>query len=68
MGPYYLTALISLLGPIRRVTGSAQMSFPERQITSQPLSGQTIVVETPYPYRRRDGFCVGGGRHDYHVV
>ena len=47
MGPYYLTALISLLGPIRRVTGSAQMLFPERQITSQPLSGQTIVVETP---------------------
>ena len=47
MGPYYLTALISLLGPIRRLTGSAQMSFPERLITSQPLSGQTIVVETP---------------------
>lgn len=47
MGPYYLTALISLLGPIRRVTGSAQMSFPERMITSQPLSGQKIIVETP---------------------
>jgi predicted dehydrogenase len=47
MGPYYLTALVSFLGPIRRVTGSAQMSFPERLITSQPLSGQTIVVETP---------------------
>ncbi len=47
MGPYYLTALISLLGPIRRVTGSAQMSFSERVITSQPLSGQTIIVETP---------------------
>ncbi len=47
MGPYYLTMLISLLGPIRRVTGSAQMSFPERLITSQPLSGQKIIVETP---------------------
>lgn len=47
MGPYYLTALISLLGPIRRVTGSAQISFPERLITSQPLSGQKIIVETP---------------------
>ena len=47
MGPYYLTALISLLGPLKRVTGSAQMSFPERLITSQPLSGQTIIVETP---------------------
>ena len=47
MGPYYLTALISLLGPIKRVTGSAQISFPERQITSQPFAGQTIIVETP---------------------
>lgn len=47
MGPYYLTALVSLLGPLKRVTGSAQMSFPQRLITSQPLSGQTIVVETP---------------------
>jgi predicted dehydrogenase len=47
MGPYYLSALVSLLGPLKRVTGSAQMSFPERLITSQPLSGQTIVVETP---------------------
>lgn len=47
MGPYYLTSLVSLLGPIKRVTGSAQISFPERQITSQPFAGQTIIVETP---------------------
>ena len=47
MGPYYLTALVSLLGPLRRITGSAQMSFPERQITSGARSGQSIVVETP---------------------
>ena len=25
MGPYYLTTLISLLGPVKRVTGSAQI-------------------------------------------
>jgi predicted dehydrogenase len=30
MGPYYLTALISLLGPVRRVTGSAQIPFAEK--------------------------------------
>jgi predicted dehydrogenase len=47
MGPYYLTALIALLGPIRRVTGSARVSFPERTITSQPKHGQTIRVEVP---------------------
>lgn len=47
MGPYYLTALVSLLGPIRRVTGSARISFPERLITSKPHYGETIQVETP---------------------
>ena len=30
MGPYYLTALISLLGPIDRVTGSARITFPRK--------------------------------------
>ncbi len=47
MGPYYLTALVNLLGPVRRVTGSARASFPERAITSQPHHGETIVVEVP---------------------
>jgi predicted dehydrogenase len=47
MGPYYLTALVSMLGPIRRVTGSAQASFPQRTVTSQPKHGQVIDVETP---------------------
>jgi predicted dehydrogenase len=47
MGPYYLTALISMLGPVRRVTGSAQISFPERVITSQPKYGTKITVNTP---------------------
>lgn len=47
MGPYYLTALVNLIGPIRRITGSAQITFPERTITSQPKYGETIKVETP---------------------
>lgn len=47
MGPYYLTAYIALLGPIRRVTGSAVISYPERTITSLPKQGQQIKVETP---------------------
>jgi predicted dehydrogenase len=47
MGPYYLTALISLLGPVRRVTGSARISFPERKITSKPKHGTMIQVNTP---------------------
>ncbi len=47
MGPYYLTAFATLLGPVNRVTGSARTSFPTRTITSQPLAGTKIEVETP---------------------
>lgn len=47
MGPYYLTALTTLLGPVARVTGSAQISHPQRMITSQPLHGTLITVTTP---------------------
>jgi hypothetical protein len=50
MGPYYLTALISLLGPIRRVTGSARISFPELTITSEPKAGTVIQVKDTYTY------------------
>lgn len=51
MGPYYLTALIHLLGPVRRVTGSTRISFPQRIATSDRLPpeeyGRTIDVEVP---------------------
>jgi predicted dehydrogenase len=47
MGPYYLTALVSLMGPVRRVTGSARATFPTRLITSQPLNGTVITVDVP---------------------
>jgi predicted dehydrogenase len=47
MGPYYLTALISLLGPVRRVTGSTRVTFPERTIRSEPRAGEHIAVEVP---------------------
>ncbi len=47
MGPYYLTALVNLLGPVRRVTGSARVSFKERLITSQPKAGTKIEVKVP---------------------
>ncbi len=47
MGPYYLTALVNLLGPIKRVTGSTRVTFPERTITSKPKYGTVISVDTP---------------------
>ncbi len=47
MGPYYLTALIHLLGPVKRVCGSPRITFPERTITSQPKYGKKVIVEVP---------------------
>jgi len=47
MGPYYLTALVFLMGPIRRVTGLTRLTFPERTITSQPKYGTKIKVDVP---------------------
>lgn len=47
MGPYYLTTLVSLLGPIRRVTGSARASFAQRTITSRQRAGEKIDVRVP---------------------
>jgi predicted dehydrogenase len=47
MGPYYLTALVALLGPARRVTGMTRITHLERTVTSKPLYGTKIVVEVP---------------------
>ena len=36
LGPYYLTAMVSLLGPIKRVFGMAARSFSHREIENGP--------------------------------
>jgi len=45
MGVYYMTALISLLGPVNRVLGNTKKYFDKRTITSQPKYGQKIDVD-----------------------
>ncbi len=47
MGPYYLHALITLLGPVKRVAGLTRTSFPSRTITSAPKRGTVVPVEVP---------------------
>jgi predicted dehydrogenase len=44
MGPYYLSALVQLLGPIRSVTGAASRLRSSRVIGSGPREGETIAV------------------------
>ncbi len=45
MGPYYLTALVFLLGPVKSVTARGSRGFVERTVGSGPKKGQTIKVE-----------------------
>ncbi len=47
IGPYYVTNLIQLLGPVRRVAALTSSAHDERTITSEPRAGETIAVETP---------------------
>jgi predicted dehydrogenase len=46
MGPYYLTALIAMMGPISRVTASTKITFPERTVTNGAKAGTKIPVNT----------------------
>jgi predicted dehydrogenase len=59
MGPYYVTALVNLLGPVRRVSAMTRASFPHRLITSQPLAGKKVKVEVPTHYSGTVGFVNG---------
>ena len=47
MGPYYLSALVNLLGPVARVGGSAVRAFEERTAGHESRRGEKIPVNTP---------------------
>jgi len=47
MGPYYLSDLTMLLGPVTRVSGAAGIQINPRTITSDKKRGALIDVETP---------------------
>lgn len=47
MGPYYITALINLLGGVKSVTGVVSKGFEERIITSKPKKGERVQVDVP---------------------
>lgn len=52
MGPYYLTALVQTLGPVKRVAAIAGRGRDKRLIVSQPCAGQSIDVQV-------DTHCAG---------
>jgi predicted dehydrogenase len=48
MGPYYISTLVTLLGPVESVQAMGQIGFVERMVTTagSAMIGQTIKVET----------------------
>jgi predicted dehydrogenase len=47
IGPYYITNLIQLIGPIRRVAALSSTPSETRTILSEPRRGESIPVKTP---------------------
>jgi predicted dehydrogenase len=47
MGPYYIAALVNLIGPVRRVAALSGMARKVRVIESAPRRGEKIAVRTP---------------------
>jgi len=46
MAPYYLTAMVNMLGPVKRVMSMASRAQSERTIATGPRAGQTVPVGT----------------------
>jgi predicted dehydrogenase len=47
MGPYYVTQLVSLLGPVARVSAVATNQSPVREVVTGPLKGSIIRMDVP---------------------
>lgn len=47
LGPYYLTALVSLFGPVYRVAASVKQAKAQRVVGSGPKAGLAFPVEVP---------------------
>lgn len=48
MGPYYVTNLVHLLGPVKRLSAFTNMARTDREVTAEgPMKGSFVKVETP---------------------
>ncbi|MET7332720.1 Gfo/Idh/MocA family oxidoreductase [Nonomuraea sp. NPDC005650] len=47
LGPYYLTALVSLLGPVTRVAADTRKAHAQRVVGSGPKEGKIFPVDVP---------------------
>ena len=59
MGPYYIAALVHLLGPIRQVSAITSRAHTERIATCKEQFGKVLPVEIPTHYSGSLGFHSG---------
>ncbi|WP_114286722.1 Gfo/Idh/MocA family protein [Candidatus Halocynthiibacter alkanivorans] len=59
LGPYYLTAMIALMGPVKRVCGFSRKTFDTRMIESQPRHGEIMPVDVDTHVSGMLEFCSG---------
>ncbi|NMA97511.1 MAG: Gfo/Idh/MocA family oxidoreductase [Phyllobacteriaceae bacterium] len=59
MGPYYITNLVNLLGPVAKVSAMSSRLRSERTITSAPKNGQTMPVKVDTHVTGSLGFASG---------
>src|SRR5665213_54825 len=50
MGPYYITNLVNLIGPVKRVSALAGTGRKTRTISNGPRNGEVIKVKVPTTY------------------
>ncbi|MDT0442457.1 Gfo/Idh/MocA family protein [Streptomyces johnsoniae] len=63
IGPYYLTALVALLGPVSRVTATAGKGRARRTTGSGPKAGETFPVDVPTHVGALLDFASGPAAH-----
>lgn len=66
MGPYYFSALVSMLGPIAGVAARGSRFRTERHIHTGPRAGETFPVEVPSSVQVLSTF--EGGQHGTHLL
>ncbi len=59
MGPYYITNLVNLIGPVKRVSALAGTGRKTRTITNGPRNGEVLKVKVPTTYHALLEFANG---------
>ena len=59
MGPYYISNLVNLVGPVKRVAALSSTPRKQRLISSEPRKGEKVAVKTPTTYHALLEFANG---------